>query len=90
MFIELSNIYVEFTLYEPIEEYYYIEIILDPTSSGLIREYDDIEIVLEPPQEDIPDNLNPNDYPSTESEDMLNDTTFIEWLEASSFIVEEA
>ena len=89
LFIELSSIYVEFTLYEPIEEYYDIEIILDPTSSGLIREYDDIEIILEPPQEDIPNDLDPNDYPSTESEDMLNDTTFIEWLEASGFIVEE-
>ena len=60
LFTELSTIYVESTLDEPIEE------------------YDEIEIVIELPQEDILNDLDPNDYSSTENENLLNYTTLIE------------
>ena len=81
LFMAFSTIHVEPTPPEPIEEGYEIEIIVEPIEEG--------SEIVEPPTDDIPHDVDPYDYPPTENEDMFNDISFIELLEASGFVVEE-
>ena len=93
LFKEFSNIRVETTPPERIEECYGIEIVVEPSEDDMKTVVEppkvDMEIIFEPPLEDIPNDLDFHYYPPTEHENMLNYTTFIELLEANGFIVEE-